>query len=385
MFRKLFFFLLIWLCSGALRAQSTTNWQLIFEDEFEGTGFNTQTWSYCKRGTPDWNKYLISSSQTVAVENGVLKVRAIKNTNLAADPVPYHTGGIESRGKFNFRYGKAEIKAKFNNGQGSWPAIWMMPENNIGGWPAGGEIDIMEHLNADNLIYQTVHSAYTYTAGYKNNPPSSKTVAINKDDWNYYGFNWYPDRIDFTLNGAISYTYPRIETSVAGQWPFDKEFYFILNMAAGGQWGGPVTESHLPFEMQVDWVRVYQAQGEIPYAVPAWTSSKTQNDSFWNNTFVKSITANGAATDYSYTATQRPTSYYTLLADTLEIYPDQAVELSAEAFSLGGYSTSVVKQDLRYTCAYIFADFDGDRYFETVVPRIGKMPPSDNKGGNMIS
>lgn len=319
MFRKLFFFLLIWLCSGALRAQSTTNWQLIFEDEFEGTGFNTQTWSYCKRGTPDWNKYLISSSQTVAVENGVLKVRAIKNTNLAADPVPYHTGGIESRGKF------------------------------------------------------------------KNDPPSSKTVAINKDDWNIYGFNWYPDRIDFTLNGAISYTYPRIETTVAGQWPFDKEFYFILNMAAGGQWGGPVTESHLPFEMQVDWVRVYQAQGEIPYAVPAWTSSKTQNDSFWNNTFVKSITVNGAETNYSYTATQRPTSYYTLLADTLEIYPDQAVELSAEAFSLGGYSTSVVKQDLRYTCAYIFADFDGDRYFETVVPRIGKMLPSDNKGGNMIS
>lgn len=368
---------------ATIGAQTSTGWKLIFEDEFEGSTFNTQTWSYCKRGTPDWNKYLVSSPQTVLVENGVLKVRAIKNTNTAADPVPYHTGGIESRGKFNFKYGKAEIRAKFDNGQGSWPAIWMMPENNIGGWPAGGEIDIMEHLNADNLIYQTVHSAYTYTAGYKNNPPSTKTVSINKDDWNVYGFNWFPDRIEFTLNGNITYTYPRIETTVAGQWPFDKEFYFILNMAAGGSWGGPVTDSHLPFEMQVDWVRVYQPETEFPYSIPEWSSSKTQNNSHWQHTYLQSIAVNGAETAYQYTASQRPASYYSLLADTLKVYPDQPFELTAEAYSLGSYSTSVVKQDLRYTCAYVFADFDGDRYFETVLPRIGKVPPSDSKGGNM--
>lgn len=376
-------FLLFGMISGNLRAQSSTGWKLIFEDEFEGSSFDTQSWSYCKRGTPDWNKYLVSSPQTVQVENGVLKVRAIKNTNTAADPAPYLTGGIESRGKFNFKYGRAEIRAKFDNGQGSWPAIWMMPENNIGGWPAGGEIDIMEHLNADNLIYQTVHSTYTYTAGYKNNPPSTKTVPINKDDWNVYGFNWYPDRIEFTLNGSITYTYPRIETSVAGQWPFDKEFYFILNMAAGGSWGGPVTDSHLPFEMQVDWVRVYQPENEFPYSIPDWNSSKTPNDIYWQHTYLQSIAVNGAETAYRYTASQRPASYYSLLADTLKVYPDKPFELSAEAFSLGAYSTSVVKQDLRYTCAYIFADFDGDRYFETTLPRVGKIPPADSKGENM--
>lgn len=376
-------FLVCWTISANLSAQSSTEWKLIFEDEFEGSTFDTDYWSYCKRGTPAWNKYLVSSPKTVLVENGVLKVRAIKNTNTDSDPVPYHTGGIESRGKFNFKYGKAEIRAKFDNGQGSWPAIWMMPENNIGGWPAGGEIDIMEHLNADNLIHQTVHSAYTYTPGYKNNPTSTKTTSINKDDWNVYGFNWYPDRIDFTLNGNITFTYPRIETTIAGQWPFDKEFYFILNMAAGGTWGGPVTDSHLPFEMQVDWVRVYQSEGEVPYSVPAWTSSKTQNDSHWANTFLRSIAITGSETGYQYSANQRPTSYYTLLADTLNVHPGQNFEITAEAFSLGDYSTTVVKQDLRYTCAYVFADFDGDRYFETSLPRVGKVPPTDSKGGNM--
>ncbi len=366
-----------------LNAQSHAQWNLVFEDEFEGTALNTDNWSYCKRGTPDWNKYLLSSSQTVAVENGVLKVRAIKNTSTATDPVPYHTGGIESRGKYNFRYGKAEIKAKFNNGQGSWPAIWMMPENNSAGWPAGGEIDIMEHLNADNLIYQTVHSAYTYTSGYKNNPPSSKTTPINKDDWNVYGLEWYPDRIDFTLNGNITHTYPRVITSVSGQWPFDKEFYFILNMAAGGSWGGPVTESHLPFEMQVDWVRVYTPKAVNPYSVPAWSSSRSQNDAYWNSTYVKSITIKGADSEYNYAATQRPASYQVVLTDTLLMIPEQPYELKAEAFSLGTYSTSVVKQDIRYTCAYIFTDFDGDRFFDQMLPRVGSVPPSNSVGGNM--
>ena len=260
MFRKLFFFLLIWLCSGALRAQSTTNWQLIFEDEFEGTGFNTQTWSYCKRGTPDWNKYLISSSQTVAVENGVLKVRAIKNTNLAADPVPYHTGGIESRGKFNFRYGKAEIKAKFNNGQGSWPAIWMMPtKGEYGGWPGSGEIDIMENVGYDpDTIVGTVHTqAYNHSIGTQ----KGKRISIPDchETFHLYALEWEPEELRIYVDSTLYFTYKN-EGTGSEAWPFDKPFYLLLNVAVGGNWGGSrgVDDTIFPQQMVVDYVRVYQ-------------------------------------------------------------------------------------------------------------------------------
>jgi beta-glucanase (GH16 family) len=365
----------------SITAQTNSYWKLVFEDSFEGDSFDPATWSYSTRAHPDWKKYIAGSPSTVTTEDGVLKVRLIKNPDMVSDPVPYLSGGIESRGKFSFLYGKAEVRAKFNNGQGSWPAIWMMPENNIGGWPHGGEIDIMEHLNADNIVYQTIHSGYE-----SNNPPKGNTTQIDKNDWNVYGFEWYPDRLDFTINGKITFTYPRIMPFVAAQWPFDKEFYFILNMAGGGNWSGPINDSHLPFEMQVDWVRVFKINPESPYTYPQWQSpNRAQDDAHWKDTYVESITSKGTASPFNYQALKRPDNYYTIIEDTLLVYPGQSFQLQLEGFSLGEYSESVIKQDIRYTNAYVFADFDGDHFFETSIARTGKVPPASNIGGNIES
>ena len=93
-------------------------------------------WSYCTRANPDWAKYLTSSTSTVNCADGFLKLRAMKNPDTSIDKVPYLTGGIQTRKKLFFRYGKVEVRAKFSNGQGLWPAIWMMPEDGSAGWPA---------------------------------------------------------------------------------------------------------------------------------------------------------------------------------------------------------------------------------------------------------
>lgn len=370
---------LLFVCFGF--AQTASNWKLIFEDNFDGTNFSSTNWSYCSRMTSDWNKYLKSSTETVQVLDGNLCVKAIKNTNLAADNVPYLTGGIQSKGKFNFKYGKIEVRAKLSNGKGSWPAIWLMPEDGTGGWPACGEIDIMERINTDTYIYQTIHSYYGNTLGITN-PTKSKTSTIINNDYNLYGLEWYPDRLDFTVNGTIKFTYPRITTDKQGQWPFDKPFYIILNQAAGGSWAGSVTESDLPFQMQVDYVKVYSRDENQPYITPAWSGIYAQDNVYWKNTFVKEITSTGAANNVNYSVTARPASFYNIYPDTITLVKNQNLILNLKAYSLGAYNESVVNQDLRYTCSYAFADFDGDKLFETTLPRIGNVPPTNAVGGN---
>lgn len=368
--------------STCLNAQESSLWRMIFEDEFSASTFDTRYWSYCTRANPDWAKYLTSSSETVNTVDGLLKVKLIKNTNTGTDNVPYLSGGIQSRKKFNFTYGKVEVRAKFSNGQGSWPAIWMMPEDGSAGWPACGEIDIMEHVNSEDRIYQTIHSDFVNTQGNRN-PSPTQTTSIDKNAFNVYGVEWHPDRLDFTLNGNVTFSYPRINTTKTGQWPFDKPFYIILNMAGGGSWTGPISEAALPFEMQVDWVKVYERNPEGPYIIPAWKSAKTQNDPYWANTFVQQITTSGAQNDINFQAQKRHETYYYQHPDTLLVTEGSNLDFNLKAFSLGNYTESKVLQDLRYTCNYVFADFDGDKRFEMSLPRIGKVPPSNGVGGNM--
>ena len=362
-------------------AQQESLWKMVFEDEFTAETFDTKYWSYCTRANPDWAKYLVSSPATVSTADGFLKLRLIKNTDTSVDKVPYLSGGIQTRKKLFFKYGKVEVRAKFSNGQGSWPAIWMMPEDGSAGWPACGEIDIMEHVNSETQIHQTIHSDFVNTQGIRN-PSPTKTTAFDKEAFNVYGVEWHADRLDFTLNGQLTFSYPRIMTDKTGQWPFDKPFYIILNMAGGGSWTGPINDAALPFEMQVDWVRVYERDPEAPYVTPGWTSNKTQNDPYWANTFVKKITTTGALNNLNYTAQQRPASYYYEHADTLRVVEGNQVSFQLSAHSLGAYNTSTVLQDLRYTCNYAYADFDGDKSFETSFPRIGNVPPTNSVGGN---
>lgn len=236
-------------------------WKLVWQDDFSKDGYiDPSKWVKIGRGKSDWNRHMSSDPACYAVKNGKLILRGIRNTN-AADPVKVITGGVTTNGKFEFTYGKVEIRAKLGGSPGAWPAFWMLSNSRQhGGYPYSGEIDIMEHLNSDPFYYHTIHSNYTLKFGQKTNPVNSGTTKLNPAEFNTFGLEWFPDKLVFSLNGKPGMVYPRISTDKPGQWPFDQPFYLLIDMQLGGKWAGAVDEAKLPVQMEIDSVRVYQSK-----------------------------------------------------------------------------------------------------------------------------
>lgn len=233
-------------------------WVLVWSDEFDGKKIKSKHWSKCERGTPDWSNTMSKDPSLFGLKNGNLILRGKVNKNTDKDPSPFITGGILSRGKVSFCYGKIEIRAKLGCAQGAWPALWLLPDIENRKWPDDGEIDIMEHLNFDKIAYQTVHSKFITTLGRKN-PPNGGTGEIKPGDYNIYSVIWTPDKIEFFINDKRTLTYPRVpKEKENGQWPFTKPFYILIDMQLGGGWVGSVKASDLPVEMIVDYVRIYK-------------------------------------------------------------------------------------------------------------------------------
>jgi len=232
------------------------SWQLVWEEDFNQGIIDTNVWSKIPRGKVDWNNYMSYEPACFAVENSNLILTGMPNTTQPGDTAPFLTGGVYTKGKLAFSNGRIEIKAKFDCAHGVWPALWMLPEK--GQWPTGGEIDIMEHLNFDTIAYQTVHSHYTYDLGIEDNPPHGHTAPIQRDNYNIYSVDLYPDSLVFAINHTPTFTYPRIQTDKEGQFPFNQPFYILLDMQIGGKWVGTINPEQLPARMYIDWVRFYQ-------------------------------------------------------------------------------------------------------------------------------
>lgn len=246
---------------------------LIFDDDFEGTSSipDQSKWVLAKKGESNWARYLSESYDQAYQKDGYLYLVAEKEDG------EYKTAGIETRGKFDFEYGKVECRARFARMPGgNHSGIWMMPAPPAEQWPKSGEIDIMEHLNKDNVIYETAHSWYADDMGHKDDPQSHISVEINKDDWNIYGIVWTPETITYTVNGKEYLKYPNLhlagETG-AYQWPFSHPFYIILSQSLGGPgtWAGEIDDAELPAIFQIDWIRVYQNGGETNGIDPVYS------------------------------------------------------------------------------------------------------------------
>ena len=236
----------------SLDLTTSANFQLVWQDDFNGTSIDTTKWSRIPEGNPDWKNYMTTDDQVYEVSNGELHLKGIVNPNTQVDPRPYLTGGIWTRNKFNFTYGKVEVRAKMDSAQGCWPAIWLLGSTNeYGGWPDYGEIDIMEHLNFDNFIYSTIHSN-------TKSSPSSKTANVNPGEFNTYGVEWHPNRIVFSINGTNTFTYYKEAGADWRQWPFDRDFHLILSQQLGGSWVGSVEASQLPVDYVIDYVKYYE-------------------------------------------------------------------------------------------------------------------------------
>ncbi|SMO41542.1 Glycosyl hydrolases family 16 [Saccharicrinis carchari] len=240
------------------------NWQLVFSDEFEGGAYKNENWeSYqTQPWSSAWNKYVVPNDASLAeVKDGALHLRARWNSQT---DLP-ETGAIQSLGKYSFKYGKFEVKAKFSrSGQGGWPAIWLMPQNPVyKGWPNGGEIDVMERLNNDAFVYQVIHQSVS--DGKALQPAPGTTANINRAEYNTYGIIKSENSIEFLVNGKTTFTHKK-NTVNGAMWPFETDFYIILNYACADKgssgidfWPGAVTDTKdFPYEMVIDYVKVWE-------------------------------------------------------------------------------------------------------------------------------
>ena len=253
---KNFLIILFGLFTGHLLLAQQPKYELFWVENFNGSAINEKYWSKIPRGESDWNRHMSDESSLYEVKNGNLILRGKINKNIVPeDSSPYITGGVYTKDKKMLTFGKVEVRAKLQGAKGAWPAIWMLP--NKGRWPDDGEIDIMERLNHDSIAYQTVHSYYTYVLKEENNPPHGSVHRIDPDDYNVYAVEILPDSLIFSINGSHTFTYPRIETTLKGQYPFGTPFYILIDMQIGGNWVGEVNPEDFPAEMKIDWVKMY--------------------------------------------------------------------------------------------------------------------------------
>ncbi|MCE7065707.1 family 16 glycosylhydrolase [Dyadobacter sp. CY326] len=234
-----------------------------WQDEFDYAGKpDPKKWSY-NLGDHGWGNNELENYtdkiENAKVENGHLIIEVIKEKSGKAN---YSSARLVSKGKGDFLYGKFEIRAKLPKGRGTWPAIWMLAsENNYGnkGWPDNGEIDIMEHVGFDqNKVHGNIHTkAFNHSIG--TNKGNNVVVEGVSESFHTYTCEWTPETVKILLDGKDYFTFTKEKGYDWSQWPFDKPFHLILNIAVGGNWGGQkgVDDSVFPQKMEIDYVRVY--------------------------------------------------------------------------------------------------------------------------------
>lgn len=254
--KTLMFLFLLFFSINIFSQIKQRKWELVWSDNFDlKANIDTSVWSKIPRGTSAWKRYMSDFDSCYALRNGNLILRGIVNHTQKNDTAPYLTGGVYTKGRNLFCGGRIEVRAKIIGAQGAWPAIWMVAEN--ADWPLGGEIDIMEHLNHDSNVYQTVHSYYTYNLKITK-PPHAFTQEIIPNEYNVFAVEITPDSLFFYVNDELNFVYPRIRTNKKGQFPFYQHYYLLLDMQLGGSWAGEVNPNELPAEMWIDWVKYYQ-------------------------------------------------------------------------------------------------------------------------------
>lgn len=268
-------------------------WELIWNDEFVGTEIDQNKWGWesnCWGGGNNELQCYTDRPENSFVRYGKLVIQARQESFTGpAEPLewesgagdrmlPYTSARLRTLGQGDWKYGRIEVRAKLPQGQGIWPAIWMLPTDYVyGGWAASGEIDIMEavNLSADEemSIHGTLHygrewpgqasSGTSYTADGFNPVDNFHTYAL---EWSKREMRWYVDDIHYATQKSSGW-YSQVlgddgyHETVPGDAPFDQRFHLLMNVAVGGNWPGePNAETEFPSEMEVDFVRVFSCK-----------------------------------------------------------------------------------------------------------------------------
>jgi beta-glucosidase len=237
-------------------------WELAWSDEFDaaaGAPINDDFWT-CEVGGGGWGNAQLEHN-TDRVENvahdgaGQLVITAREESFKGND---YTSARCNTKDKYEFTYGKVEARMKLPEGQGIWPAFWMLGADFPDvGWPDSGEIDIMEFVGKEpQTTYGTVHGpGYSGASGL--GAPRQFDANVS-DDYHVFGIEWEPNVIRWYVDGELFNTVTP-ETLAGRQWVFDHDFFLLINLAVGGYWpGNPDATTQFPQELVIDWIRVYQ-------------------------------------------------------------------------------------------------------------------------------
>ncbi|HBK46459.1 MAG TPA: carbohydrate-binding protein [Xanthomonadaceae bacterium] len=250
---KCMVFLVVSLFAGSAWAQ---NWQLVWSDEFNGS--IGPDWVFeTGNGSGGWgnNELQYYRRENASIENNALVITARRED---FGGFRYTSARMKTQGLKTFKYGRIEARMRLPAFAGAWPAFWMLGANLPQvGWPASGEIDIMEHVNAEDRSYGTIHwsdNNGTY-AQYGGSTP------VSVQDWHVYAIEWDANAIRWYVDGT-KFHEANIQGSINGTEEFHRDFFLLLNFAIGGNWPGfTVDESRLPAKTYVDYVRVYAPAG----------------------------------------------------------------------------------------------------------------------------
>lgn len=282
-----------------------TGWGLVWADEFNGTELDRNKWKpeeSCWGGGNQERQCYTDRPENVSVADGVLHLKARKEKfsgpdrppEIADTPnpkktQPYTSGKIRTLGLASWKYGKIEFRAKPPKGQGTWPAVWMMPAGNVyGGWPRSGEIDILEGVNlgaacdvckgdaGENRMISALHFGdYAPRNKFLDTRVTLPSLVLPSDDFHVWTLEWGKGLMRFYLDGR---KYWEVK---AGQWdsasplaqsnpvaPFDQPFYIMANLAIGGGLSEKnndkgVAANVTPAELQIDWIRIYQCGSDM--------------------------------------------------------------------------------------------------------------------------
>lgn len=236
---------------------------LVWNDEFDGTALDRAKWSVEVNADGGGNQelqYYTDRPENLRVAKGELVITSRQEHFTGPDGQMrrYTSGRIKTKGKFERMHGRFEARMKLPRGQGMWPAFWMLGANiDEVGWPACGEIDIMENIGKEPaMMHGSIHGP-----GYSGAEGLNASYAAPLDGWHVFAVDWYPNRIDFYMDGVRYATRTPEGLPKGGVWSFEHPFYVILNNAVGGSWPGtPDASTKFPQELRVDYVRVWTSQ-----------------------------------------------------------------------------------------------------------------------------
>ena len=247
----------VFLCFSAISTAQKTNYKLVWEEQFVGSQLDESIWNFeLGNGCPNlcgWgnNELQVYTKNNHFVKDGYLTIIAKKVDG------QYSSTRITTKSNKEFKYGRIETRAKLPIGKGIWPAFWMLGSNiSEVGWPKCGEIDILEYIGKEpDVIFTSLHTQASH--GNTINTKKTKIETI-EEGFHIYAVDWNEQKMDFFVDEKLVYTFnPQLKNEEI--WPFDKNFFIIINMAIGGNFGGPeVDNSIFPQEFIIDYIKVYQ-------------------------------------------------------------------------------------------------------------------------------